>query len=354
MFDWILRITYTFNESFISIHSFMLTLVNDSKKVNAFYKEFLKLLKSKELFPNHLKPFRLGFKGGEAADEAYYSPKLKIWASPGWLGWNAFGLDEVPSMVIQINFQDYDGKPQRRGAAFALDEAGEPVVVHRGHIGGGRPGIGLSLMLNECRAERVVLEEDGLESECFVVGQLRSKFFTQQLADFVREVDRVKNLTTVTESGLSGVANSLFKLDDSSLTKEKVGTHNRTKGGAINLTHGLVINALAEYLKPLASKRDWQIRNDRHRDLMLLNDGGLSVLFEVKTTVTSQSVCTALGQLLLYSAYSPKAKLILVLPEVLAKDVVNQLERWNVSLLYYKWRDTKPHFQQLKKLLNRL
>lgn len=250
----------------------MLKLVNDSKKVKKFYTEFLDLLENKNIFSEHLSPFRLGFKGGEAADEACYSPNLRIWVSAGSVHWNAFGLNKTPSMVVQMNFQDYDDKPQRRGAAFALDKYEEPVVVHRGHIGGGRAGIGLNLMLDQCRSERAILTEEGLESECFVVGQLRSEFFAQQLADFVQEVHRVKNLTTTTEIGLGGIVASLLKLDDRWLFKEKAGTQKRVGSKEVSLIHGLVVNELAGLLETVSTKRGWQLRNDRHRDLMLLDN----------------------------------------------------------------------------------
>ncbi|GAA4365853.1 hypothetical protein GCM10023185_36520 [Hymenobacter saemangeumensis] len=256
-------------------------------------------------------------------------------------------------MVVQINFQEYDRKPRRVGAAFALDAANNPVVIHRGHLGGGKRGVGLSLMLNECRAEHMWLrEENGQETECFVVGQLRSRFFAQQLATFVWEVHRVKTLGSVSE--LSGIAASLLTLDNQGFTTEKTGTGTRTTSGPTELTHGLVVNELAKRLGKTAARHGWQVRNDRHRDLMLTEGNTLRLLFEVKTGVSTQSICTGLGQLLLYSAGEAGASLVLVLPEKLPADVADQLHRWKVQVLYYSWADTTPRFRDLSKLLARL
>ncbi|GAB3585634.1 hypothetical protein [Hymenobacter daeguensis] len=330
----------------------MLRLISDPKQVKKLYAEFRQLLESKTLFPVHRPDFHIGHRGGTAATDADYSPQLDVWTSPGNLQWNAFGVGKSPSMVVQINFQEYALKPRRVGAAFALDEADNPVVIHRGHLGGGKTGVGLSLMLNECRAEHVWLrEEDGQETECFVVGQLRSRFFAQQLATFVWEVHRVKTLGSV--SGLSGIAASLLPIDTKGFTTEKTGTGTRITSGPSELTHGLVVNELAKRLGKTATRHGWEVRNDRHRDLMLTEGNRLRVLFEVKTGVSTQSICTGLGQLLLYSA-AEAAGLVLVLPEKLPADVVNQLNRWKVQVLYYSWNDTTPRFRDLSKLLARL
>ena len=331
----------------------MLTLISDPKRVKKLYAEFRALLESSIHFPTPLLDFPIAHRGGLAATEAAYSPKLAIWTSPGDLQWNAFGVGKNPSMVVQVNFQDYTTKPRRVGAAFALDELDQPVVIHRGHLGGGKAGVGLTLMLNECRSEHAWLrEDDEQETECFVVGQLRSKFFAQQLANFVWEVNRVKNLDSV--SGLSGIAASMLSSDSKGFTSEKTGTAIRNKSGEADLTHGLVVNELAKRLASPSNLRGWQIRNDRHRDLMLTTGTELKVLFEVKTSVTTQSICTGLGQLLLYSTDNRAAGLVLVLPEKLPADVAEQLKRWNIQVLYYNWIDTAPRFRNLSKLLARL
>lgn len=209
------------------------------------------------------------------------------------------------------------------------------------------------LALDECRSEHAWLrEDDEQETECFVVGQLRSKFFAQQLANFVWEVNRVKSLRGV--SRLSGIAASMLSVTSIDFTNEKTGIAVRDKAGDLNLTHALVVNELAKRLANPSSMRGWQIQNDRHRDLMLTTGIELKVLFEIKTSVTTQSICTGLGQLLLYSTANRAAGLVLVLPEKLPADVAEQLKRWNVQVLYYGWADTVPRFWDLNKLLARL
>ena len=108
------------------------------------------------------------------------------------------------------------------------------------------------------------------------------------------------------------------------------------------LTHGLVVNELAAQLISEAGRRGWNVGNDLHRNLWLAAVHEIQVLFEIKTTVTRQSICTALGQLLLYSAITPKAALVMVLPAKLPLGLAGILKRWNVQVLYYQ-RDMVPY-----------
>ena len=332
----------------------MLKLVKDSNQVKKLYAEFRKLLDSKVNFPMLRQDFHLGHQGGGIEDDSVrFAPDHGIWVSAGRMQWNAFGVEDIQSMVVQINFQDYVNEYRRIGAAFALDEFDNPFVVHRGHIGGGRPGVGLSLMLANCRSARETLVEGERQPvDCFVVGQLRSKYFIDQVADFVREVKRVKALTSHPDAGATASPNnSLFSLDSRTFSGEKSGASTRNYEGTVDRTHGLVVNALAKQLSSIAAKLTWQVTNDRHRDLMLVADNELKVLFEVKTTVTLQSVCTGLGQLLLHSATAQDASLVLVLPEKPSTDIAHQLKARGVKLLYYKWQRKQPHFSSLGKLI---
>jgi hypothetical protein len=214
----------------------MLKLVSDPDQVKEFYSEFRNLLDSEANFPELLSPFSIRHQGGIAATEARYSPALSIWVCAGSMGWNVFGIEAISSMVVQINFQNYVDETRRTGAAFALDEFQNPIVVHRGHIGGGRPGIGLNLMLENCRSARATLiEADGQQTECFVVGQLRLPLFVNQVADFVNEVKRVKDLTTLAGSKpLAGISDSLFSLNDTGFSNEKSGVSTRAYEGTVS------------------------------------------------------------------------------------------------------------------------
>lgn len=308
----------------------LLHLVDQAATVRSLYQEFLLLLA-----------------------DARALKQLNTWATPGNLSWNAFGQNQSPAAVVQLNFQDYDLAPRRWGAAFALDSAGEPVLVHRGHIGGGKQGVSLTSMLRDCQADRAtLLETNGTTSPCFVVGQLRSKLFTRQLAAFIEAVRRVKDAET--SAGLSGIAPSLLQFDSQLFQPEQAGTSVRSSTEKMTFTHAVVVNELQQQLTKLLAAPRWSLRNDTHRDLLLLDRTRAECLFEVKSAVTSQSICTGLGQLLLYSTPIASAKLVLVLPELLPTEVTSRLSKYSVQVLTYSWVGTVPKFKDLKKFAESL
>ena len=228
------------------------------------------------------------------------------------------------------------------------------MILHRGNIGGGRLGIGKNLLMDKSYLRTEVLDGTN-EKEMLLVGELRSKLFESQLKHFVEDVHRVKETTVAgkmsaaTKSSL-GLSPSLFEMVSSGFTNETAGIINLSpsKNRILHRTHGLVVGALAKSLEQHFKGTNWQVYNDRHRDLMLIGDNEVSVLFEIKTTVTIQTIATALGQLLLYgvSALEPLRR-VLVLPERLDSKVERHLNAWHIECLYFDWLDNKVRFSKL-------
>ena len=67
---------------------------------------------------------------------------------------------------------------------------GEILLVHRGKIGGGRPGIGRSLFFNNYAGD----VEDINGKRFAVIGDINSPDFVQKIEFFIKEVDRIKSL----------------------------------------------------------------------------------------------------------------------------------------------------------------
>lgn len=91
-----------------------------------------------------------------------------------------------------------------------------------------------------------------------MVGELNSKHFPRQIANFINEIYRIKNLE------LNFVFNDLA---DFSYTDEYFGTSvtEKNEPEIIERTHGIVVNALAREL----IDRGFNIGNDRNRDLFI-------------------------------------------------------------------------------------
>ena len=76
---------------------------------------------------------------------------------------------------------------------------------------------------------------------------------------------------------------------------------------------------------------------------MLGKRNRVSVLFEVKTDVTTTSIYTAVGQLLLNGGAGPRAsKLVLVLPDKPKPKTAEALMSIGVAVLDFEWRGNKP------------
>ena len=71
------------------------------------------------------------------------------------------------------------------------------------------------------------------------------------------------------------------------------------------------INTLATLLQ----ERDLEVGNDQPRDLFITNDGRTSILFEVKTNLSTGSIYGGVGQLFVGAAFEERRpRLVLVLP----------------------------------------
>jgi predicted DNA-binding protein YlxM (UPF0122 family) len=139
---------------------------------------------------------------------------------------------------------------------------------------------------------------------------------------------------------------NLSYLNDFSFTEEASGQSKSQSSGekTINRTHGIIVNALAKIL----IEKGYSVANDRNRDLFTFSNNTIENLFEIKTNSDTQSLCTALGQLLVYSIPINKAvNLIMVLPTKLNIKVEARLSNLGVKIIYFNWDNDKPTFQDI-------
>jgi hypothetical protein len=154
-------------------------------------------------------PVKIGYRGGNVADEVSYSSKLNIWFYFGGpiegnakdkreRYWNVFGT-EKPMMnssipiVVEIN-PPVKGIYRRVAGAFAKDEKGNIFLLHRGRIGGGREGIGATLF-NKFYDGEIVDVEDGDEiSKMAVLGNITSLDLSEKISTFIHKVKEIKDM----------------------------------------------------------------------------------------------------------------------------------------------------------------
>ena len=230
-------------------------------------------------------------------DEGFWWDYSKLEDESSPRHWNAFGLDEPAgdstslSIACEINFPLSDGTWSVAGA-FAEDEHGEVYIVHSGKIGGGREGVGRSAFVEHYTSfwEWVAgdpLERNG-EPKDVVVSALDDDSLVSNLAHFVKEVHRIKELAVSGESPKppNGYDREFGGLRRPYSVKSEIRA---------NVEHDRIVHSLYE----LAKKAELDVWNNQKTDLLLRGRG--IALVEVKTGDDPYSRYTAIGQLLYHS-----------------------------------------------------
>ena len=118
--------------------------------------------------------------------------------------WNAFGLlsaDQPSNIIAEINFP-MEGRNRRLGGILARDSKGNGVwLLHRGTIGGGRPGIGKNAFLAwyRRRALQEFVEVDegfSIPTQAIRIGQFGDDDLAAGIHRFVRNVRDFKVLVS--------------------------------------------------------------------------------------------------------------------------------------------------------------
>jgi hypothetical protein len=325
----------------------MIKIVTDSKLITKYQRQFIKELKTvcrKKIV------CILGYQGNSDEMTVYYSEKFDFWFTSQEISnryWNAFGVGRPQegrnnSITVEIN-PPFEGIDRNIGGVFGQSKNEEILILHRGKIGGGKVGVGKQLFFDNYRDNPIVADDDGIENEFCLIGSLSSKYLPRQVANFVSEVSRIKNLTEEQVSDFTALNNFVF-------TDEATGRRKVKRSGTttIDRTHGIVVNLLARILESKGHK----VAKDRNRDLFIHKRGQIKKLFEIKKSSSPQDLYSAVGQLLIYSIpIKTSVDLILVLPSKLKSTVEKRLDELGMQILYYHWNNDEPTFDNLADVL---
>jgi hypothetical protein len=326
----------------------MIKIIEDQKKIKQLQDRFHQRLF--ELLPETEFAF-VGFPAGSFRDNVHYSSDLQIWTSfhkEDNRFWNGFGVGKpIPekgiSLVGEINFP-FNGINRRIAGAFAEDSNGDILILHRGLIGGSTKGIGKTLFLEKHNGDYVTALDGGRKTKFALVGELESDFFIEQIASFIHSINNIKKGRTVPYT------NNFTELSNFKYSDEKFGTsvtenHEPRK---IVRTHGIIVNSLAAELRLL----NYSIGKDKNRDIFIHNKSSITHLFEIKTSISTQCLYSALGQLLIYTIpIKNRVKLFAVLPQRLAKEVESRFSELGITIIYYEWISKKVFFPNLQSII---
>jgi len=290
----------------------------------------------------------MGGKGWHTDREVNWNSDLGIW----WTTeeekdryWNSFGTGEPKwniryphSITCEINL--FKGKYRRTQGAVAIDENGKLYLLHRGRIGGGREGIGKALFMENFNGEWETVRDGDSTVQMALIAAFDSERFPQQVANFVNEVERIKNIKSIKIKPTLDVE-AIFKEEFSGIKKISQIHEIEAK-----CDHGLVVNSLAKKLK----YEGFTVGNRAQMDLYIVGKNmKIEALFEIKTDTTIQNCYNAIGQLLFHSCkFRAKPVMIAVFPSTLGKNHKAVFEKLGINILTYRWVNNQPCFSNFK------
>jgi len=336
-------------------------VITDKKQISKLHN---KLMQKLEEYSSEKILALTGHKGNSFEKEVNYSDELDLWWDMGGFSegksgvryWNAFGINKpkpkrLANIICEINYPK-EGI-NKRVAANWIQIGKDYLLVHSGKIGGGRKGIGKNGFIEHYNGAFEEIDMSDLPNEVTIIGNLKDKSLPYQIKNFVYEVARIKDLLVNKETSItsSESSNPLEKIKHS-FNEEFVGTKEyKHRKGKISSTanHGLVVNNL----KKLIEEKGNLVANDQQRDLYIYNEKAkIETVFEVKTSLKSQSIFTAVGQLFVNNArLNPLPRLIYVIPERPNKNLSKTLNKLNIETLVYKLSDGKTNFYNLDKYI---
>lgn len=301
----------------------------------------------------------VGWQGGRGKHPVYWNSRLRFWTLLRVLRrqrryWCSFGTKDATkfrgfSITGQIN-SPVKGFDRSLGGAFLCDPQGRIYLAHSGKVGGGRSGIGKSAFVAAYRGKnwQRVVWSDGKETEMIVIGRVDGAHLQDQLAHFVREIDRFKQRAATGQTPPHSRNRKRKFSPEFSGRRRSYSPHTDIES---QCDHGPLISALADEL----GKRGISVANDVSRDLYVLSSKGrLRILFEAKTDLSTSSIYGAVGQLMLHgAAESKEPRRIFVAPGTPKAATLRALKKLGIEVLCYKWNGDSPKFVNLGHLLGK-
>jgi hypothetical protein len=323
----------------------MLKVLDDESAIKRYRRQFIKCFKP---FIDEKIPVNLGHPGATVKAKVLWSERLGIWMvhekmSRSRYG-HAFGAEKptgsshIP-ITCEINFP-VKGIDRRIGGALAEDRNGRIFVVHRGRIGGGK-----ALFDDHYRGVWAIMEDGSAETMVALIGVLNSPRFVRQVSQFVRKVDRMKNIFSSRSPQLE------MSFDELRFREEIIGASYKgpLTDPASMCDHGLIVKDLYDILSRLGFKAG----NDPERDLLIANARQeITAVFEITTDTSIHIIQSAAARLLFANTDLPQQpRLILAVPEAVDETLHRKLKKLGVDVLAYNWKHDQAVFPGLQSLI---
>jgi hypothetical protein len=294
-------------------------------------------------------PKRIIFPQGHWDCNIFYSEELGLWWYSDFAGqkyaqryWNVFGLENPHeknnlNIACEINMP-LKGVNFRTAGLWAADANNRIYLLHSGKIGGGTKGVGKGLFLENYTGGKLVdVYVDGLIKKYAPVTELEAPNLGEQMFWFVKEIDRIKTIARLLNKPT--VQAKQYRPEFYGSKK-----YNLPEEVSADCNHGIVVEALKEAIEALGI----QAYNSQQIDLYTSTRKRVQNVFEVKTSLSRQTVYTATGQLLINSiTVKPRPKMFFVCPNNIKDGLVDDLNELGISVITYSWQNKEPRFTNL-------
>lgn len=326
----------------------MFTAITEKNKLTQLQHKFKKSLDHFDVIKCDV---RIGHVGDSWEDTVLYSAELNMWWLLGLSGdkkryWNAFGIGKPEynvNIIVELNYS-IEGVNRRVAGNWAVDDDGRYCLFHSGAITIGKTGEGRSRFKSMYLGEFYDLDLEGKHREAALVARLDEENFAWQIKDFVEQVGRIKNNQPIS---LPGAIHKFGNEFDESTHFYRLPQKVKKDGN-----HGLVVNALYKQFQSMGLLAGNNGKTGRI-DLFLFNKKGIiTQVFEAKTALSIQNVCTAIGQLLLYSyPLALKPRLTFVCPNGVPPKIKSLLDSLQITILHFDISSGTPSFIDLNRII---
>lgn len=314
---------------------FAITRKNDIIRTNDIFFKKLGLLKVSKI------PIVYNSGGGSYPITVSYSPKFDFWwgndlENKGSRYWNPFGLKQPkPNSNQQGRCQincSLSGVKNGIAGLFAKDANGKMYLLHSGNIGGGQKGVGKNSFSNFYTGEKIEVIADDKLFEFFVVTRFDSSTFYQNIVSFVKAVYSFKEYVKQGNTAGQPVIDRNPLKEGEYLGIKVYNLPARTVTASND--HAVITTKLIEQLR----LKNFNVKRDQFRDAYtVINDNHIDKVFEVKSSLSRQSLYTAIGQLMLHSLEF-NSKMFFVVDKDVNKDLVTDLKKIDIKCVFFKWK----------------
>ena len=273
---------------------------------------------------------------------------------------NLFGtepnFDRTNNIIVQLNYQ-MEFRDFKDAAVWAKAPNGKIYLLHSGKMGGGVKDISIENIDNIYSGRRCQAYYNGKSKDYYVVCEITSQRAFNQVVTFVNEVERVKNIlksaneTVTVKNGTvkNSTAKKLLLLKK--YTPEHWGKRkayfNKEKVESVT-NHGEVVHTLKEILENEMGFNGMCV-NNKFIDLGLEKKNKPIAIFGIKTSIRTQSLYTAVGQLMLHSFNSKtEPKKFIVLPDNFDKEIEKDLQVLGITTIRFQITKNKITFNKFK------